>query len=96
MKVTLYDKITSYKEDGKTKIKKIKQTSGSIALYWYLRPSMRTFYMVDIHKLTGSTNRIPKIELIHSKTVNKDLLPIFIDELRKDKRNKTQYLCTLH
>lgn len=96
MKLTAYEKITKVKRNNKNNTKKVTQTNRSISLYWYLRPSVRMFYMVDIIKLTGSTNRIPMIERVHAKSFDKDLLPIFIDELRRDKKNKTQYLCTLH
>jgi len=56
---------------------------------------MRMQYMVDIHKLTGKRNKIPNIERVYSKSNDKDILPIFINELRRDNKNKNQYLCTL-
>ena len=75
-----------------------KQKSGSegaIGLFWYMRPSRKMYYMVTIKKLTGSSNHIPKIEAIFDKRLDKDLLPIFITEIRKAQKHKTLFTCTL-
>lgn len=64
-----------------------------IGLFWYLRPSMRLFFMVKIKKLTGKKNRLPKIEAIFNNNNDKDLLPIFTEEQKKGKIDKTLYKC---
>lgn len=65
----------------------------AIGLFWTLRPSPKMFMMVKIKKLTGSTNIIPKIERLFNLNQDKDLLPIFTDEQKKGKLNKTLYRC---
>ena len=49
--------------------------------------------MVKIKKQSGSTNMITKIESIFKKNNNTDLLPIFTEERKKGKINKTLYRC---
>jgi hypothetical protein len=74
-----------------------KQLSGgdkAIGLFWYMRATKKMFYMVELKKLTGSTNRLPKIEAACMQNSNKDLLPIFKTEIKKARKNKTLYLCT--
>lgn len=66
-------------------------SDGAIGLFWYLRPSKKMFFMVDILKTTGSTNQIPKIEARFKKNKNQDLLPIFTQERDKCKSNRTLY-----
>ncbi len=75
--------------------KRISGGNNALGLFWFVRPSMKMYYLVSIKKLTGSSNRIPDIEKVYVNNFNKDLLPIFNQELRKAKDNKTLYLCTL-
>lgn len=65
----------------------------AFGLFWTFRPSPKMYFMVKIKKLTGSTNIIPKIESVFNRNQDKDLLPIFTDEQKKGKLNKTLYRC---
>ncbi len=65
----------------------------AFGLFWTLRPSPKMYFMVKIKKLTGSTNIIPKIEETFNRNQDKDLLPIFTNEQKKGKLNKTLYRC---
>jgi len=67
----------------------------ALGIYWYLRPSQKMYFMVELKKLTGTTNRIPVLEAHYKNSFNKDLLPIFKTELKQSKKNKTLYLCSL-
>lgn len=68
-----------------------KTSNSAIGLYWYLRPSKKMEFMVEIKKLTGNTNALPKIEANFLKTKSKDLIPIFTAERVKGKKHKTLY-----
>lgn len=94
MKKVTYPKWVRYMAKGKSE-KRITGGDNSIGLFWFLRASMKMNYLVNIKKLTGTTNQLPKIEKIYTTNFNKDLLPIFSQELKKAKSNKTLYLCTL-
>jgi hypothetical protein len=94
LKKVTYPKWVRYMRKG-TSEKQISGGDNAIGLFWYLRPSMKMYYMVQIKKLTGSSNRLPQIEKTYNNNFNKDLLPIFKPELKKAKENKTLYLCTL-
>ena len=71
------------------------RSDGSIGWFWYLRPSRHVFYMVDIHKLTGSTNQIPLMEASWLAANDKDILPIFTNETRKFRHKNMFFICTL-
>lgn len=71
------------------------RSDGTIAWFWFQRPSQKIFYLVDIHKLTGSTNQIPKLEAQWLATNDKDILPIFTDETRKFRHKNMFFICTL-
>jgi hypothetical protein len=73
--------------------KKQGSPNGSFGLFWYHKPSARMHYMLKLNKLSGSTNMITKIEKIFRENHNKDLLPIFTEEQKKGKKNKTLYRC---
>jgi hypothetical protein len=94
LKKVLYPKWSRFQARGSSK-KQISGTEGSIGLFWYMRPSSRMYYMVKIKKLTGSSNRLPKLESRFKNIINKDLIPIFKPELSRKKENKTLYICTL-
>lgn len=94
LKKVTYPTWTHFMSKGKSK----KQRSGgqnAIGLFWFLRPSAKMFYLVKLKKLTGSTNRLPKVEENYNRIYNKDLLPIFKSELKKGRKNKTLFICTL-
>lgn len=93
MKKVRYKSWVNYQSRG-TKPKELIRSDGAIGLFWYMRPTARLYFMVQIKKLTGSTNRIPKIEKIFLDNFNRDNLPTFIDELRKAEKSKNLYLCT--
>lgn len=90
VKKVLYSKWARFQSRGKTK-KTLTVSEGAIGLFWYMRPSIKMYYMVSLKKLTGSSNRIPKIEKIFKDNFNKDLLPIFKTEIKKGSKNKTLY-----
>ena len=94
MKKVVYPKWRQYMSKGKGE-KRLSGSEGSIGLFWYQRPSSRMFYMVQIKKLTGSSNRLPKLEGRFKNIINKDLIPIFKPEINKKKETKSLYLCTL-
>jgi len=94
MKKVTYPKWVRFMAKGKSE-KRISGGNNALGLFWFVRPSMKMYYLVSIKKLTGSSNRIPDIEKVYVNNFNKDLLPIFNQELRKAKDNKTLYLCTL-
>jgi len=94
MKKVRYPKWVRFMAKGSSD-KRISGGSNAIGLFWYLRGSQKMHYMVTLKKLTGSSNRIPEIEKVYNSNFNKDLLPIFSEELKKAKTNKTLYLCTL-
>ena len=79
----------------KSQRKKKAYSDGAIGFFWYQRPSKKMAYMVLIKKLTGSSNRIPKIEELYKSNFNKDLLPIFDREIKKQYANKNMYICSL-
>ena len=71
------------------------RSDGTIAWFWFQRPSRKIFYLVDIHKLTGSTNQIPKLEAEWLSKNDKDILPIFTQETRKFRHKNMFFICTL-
>lgn len=94
LKKVVYPKWSRMQSRGSSK-KQLCEADKAIGLFWYLRPSVRMYYMVKIKKLTGSSNRLPKLESRFKNIINKDLIPIFKPELNKKKENKTLYICTL-
>jgi hypothetical protein len=68
-------------------------SEGAFGLFWYLRPSEKSYFMVKLKKLTGKHNMIPKIENSFAKQDNKDLLPTFTEERRKALETKTLFRC---
>lgn len=66
-----------------------------VGLFWFLRPSAKMWYMVGIKKLTGKHNRLPKLEKTYRQNFDKDLLPIFTEEAKRARTNKTLFICTL-
>jgi hypothetical protein len=94
LKKVVYDKWVHFMSKGKSE-KRISGGDKAIGLFWYMRPGQKMYYMVKLTKLTGSSNQLPKIERFYNQNYDKDLLPIFMPELKKAKKNKTLYLCTL-
>ena len=76
-----------------TKQKELKKISNAIRWVWYLRPSKWYFFRIEIKKLTGTTNIIPKIERVYSQENDKELLPIFTNEIHKLKEKKNLFRC---
>ena len=93
MKITLLASWKNYQVRGNNKVKEMHESEGAIGLFWYNKPSQRIQYMVKLKKLTGSTNMLPKIEALFNRNHNKDFLPIFTEEQRKGKKEKTLYKC---
>lgn len=73
--------------------KSLHQSSGAFGLFWYYRPGRKAYYMVELKKLSGSTNIVTKIEKIFKENHNQDLLPTFTEERKKVKNNKIRYRC---
>ena len=93
MKVVTISSWIHKQKRGYSKEKEYCKADKAFGLYWYSRPSPKMFFMVALKKLTGKTNMIPKIEKIFSQNQDKDLLPIFTNEQKKGKLNKTLYRC---
>jgi hypothetical protein len=93
MKIVTYSSWIRKQKRGNSKIKEYCKADKAIGLFWYSRPSRKMFWLVNIKKLTGKTNMIPKIEKIFNQNQDKDLLPIFTEERKKGKLNKTLYRC---
>ena len=93
MRTVTYAPWTRKQSRSNLKEKTLCYSSGAIGLFWYYRPTMKSYYFVKIKKMSGSTNMITKIEQIFKKNNNKDLLPIFTEERKKGKINKTLYRC---
>ena len=93
MRITTLPSWKNYQLRGKAKTKELHISENAIGLFWYNKPSERLHYMVKCKKLTGSTNKLPKIERLFVKNHNKDFLPIFTEEQRKGKKYKTLYKC---
>jgi hypothetical protein len=68
-------------------------SDGALGLFWYLRPSERSYFMVKINKLTGKHNMLPKIEADFKKQHDKELLPTFTEERKKGLKTKTLFRC---
>jgi hypothetical protein len=94
LKKVVYPKWRRFQGRGTSK-KEMCETDKAIGMFWYLRPSSRMHYMLKIKKLTGSSNRLPKMEAHFKNIINKDLIPIFKPEFNRKKENKSLYLCTL-
>lgn len=95
LKKIIYPKWAKVMKRGAYGKKELCGGNHAIGLFWYLRPSQKMFYMVKLTKLTGSSNRLPKIEAIYKQNFDKDLLPIFTEEAKRAKKHKNLYLCTL-
>lgn len=96
MKVVLYHTWTGVQRRGTKQKKEFHESEKAFGLFWYMRPTMKTHYFVKLKKLTGTTNIIPRIEKTFSQTEDKDLLPIFTEERKRAKTNKTLYRCIQH
>lgn len=93
MKVVTSYNWTKMQRRGYHKEKTLHIVDKPLILFWYMRPSTKMFYMVKLKKLTGKRNAIPKIEKVFLNNFNKDLLPIFTEEQKKGRINKTLYRC---
>jgi hypothetical protein len=65
----------------------------SFGLFWYDRIIPKFFFFVRLNKMIGKHNYIPKIQRLFKTNHDKDLLPIFIQELKKGITNKTLFRC---
>ena len=93
MKIVRYSTWVNKQPKGHSKELKFCKADNALGLFWFLRPSKKTLYMVKIKKLTGSTNAIPQIEKRFNQIHNKDLLPIFTEERKKGMKHKTLFKC---
>ncbi len=93
MKLVAYHSWVKLQKRGYSKEPEIHRSDKAIGLFWYLKPSEKMHFMVKLKKLTGKTNAIPQIERIFNQNNDKDLLPIFTNEQKKGRIDKTLYKC---
>lgn len=93
MKIVKYPTWMNKQSRGSSPDKKFIIAEEALGLFWYRRPSQKSFYMVVLKKLTGKFNALPAIEVKFKKNNNKDLLPIFEHEHLRAQRNKSLYTC---
>lgn len=74
-------------------IKNIKKKiiGSTIGFLWENRPSNLFGIFVRFIKLTGSSNRLPKIEIIYKNNHDINLIANFEDVINKSRINKTLY-----
>jgi len=93
MKVVTTQSLAKYQLRGRERKKTLIVTNKPLGLFWFMKPTEKMHYMVILNKLTGSSNILPKIEKTFKQNYDKDLLPIFTNEQKKGKINKTLYRC---
>lgn len=71
---------------------KIKPLSPTIGFMWYMRPSGLFHTFCALNKLTGKTNRIPKIELLFKKNNDINLIPNFDQTVVQYGQDKNLYI----
>ena len=71
-------------------IKKI--ISNSIGFMWYQRPSELFFLCTKLEKLTGSSNRIPKIEKIYKNNFDINLIVNFEEAIEEQRINNNNFI----
>lgn len=71
-------------------IKKI--ISSSIGFMWYQRPSELFFLCCKLVKLTGKTNKIPKIENLYKNNFDMNLIVNFEDAIQNEKLKSNNYI----
>lgn len=93
LKKVLYNKWTDEKIKPNTnrKEKEYRHIGNTIGFFWYLRPSKKMYYMVRIKKLKGSTSSLVKIEKNYLKSANKDIIPIFVEEIKKGTKHRNLF-----
>lgn len=64
----------------------------TIGFMWSMRPSNLFFYCVRFIKLTGSSNRIPKIENVYKNNFDIHLIPNFEDAIKYCNENNLNYI----
>lgn len=96
MKIVTYPTWVKKQRRGRSAEETLHRSERPLGLFWFLRPSRRMYFMVKLKKLTGSTNILPKIEQSFLQKFDKDLLPIFTNEQKKGRENKTLYRCIQH
>lgn len=69
-----------------------RMVNPSIGFMWYQRPSHIFFRFVNLIRLTGSSNRIPKIEKTYKNNYDVNLIANFEDVLIEYKKTQNLYL----
>jgi hypothetical protein len=59
---------------------------------WYQRPSELFFLCCDFKKLTGSTNKLPKIEKIYKNNFDVNLIVNFEEAIEAQKVLNNNYI----
>jgi len=71
----------------------IKKVIGStIGFMWYQRPSELFFLCCKLKKLTGSSNRLPKIEKIYKNNFDINLIVNFEDAIEEQRINNNNFI----
>lgn len=65
----------------------LKFKPASIGFFWYQRPSVLFHKFIKFIKLTGSSNRLPKIENIFKKNQDIDLIITFDKAIKSQLKN---------
>jgi hypothetical protein len=90
-KVQLTKKMKNVYSKDKTKLQ---YSNNGIGLFWFNKPNKKVHFFSRLIKLTGSTNELPKIEMIYRENYDIDLLPIFTSEYLNALEVKSLYVCT--
>ncbi len=72
--------------------KKIRK--NKIGIFWYKRPSIRSFFLVTIKKTRGTKVKVTDMENNYVKYNNIDYIPKFEDEIRDKKKKKNLFRTT--
>lgn len=93
IKTVLCSNWTNIQKRGDSKEKTIHNIDSYIGIFWYYRPTVKSYILTKLLKQKGKHNQLPKIEREFLKRYDKDLLPIFTQEIKKCRDNKTLYRC---
>lgn len=69
-----------------------KLISSSIGFMWYQRPSELFFLCCKLEKLTGSTNKLPKIEKVFKNNFDVNLIVNFEEAIEEQRLNNNNYI----
>ena len=84
-----YSKWINKQRKGTSDKVQVSKAIQPIGLFWYLRPTDRFLYKAILHKVTGNTARLTKLDKEFVRNQNYDLLPIFITKYYECLKQKT-------